>query len=107
MKICGVKWRPSIHMPRTAARLYLLVKSVRVERVQDIRSADAEAEGVEKTGTCRWRDYCGIESGGFINPTASFVTLWDSLNAKRGYPWDSNPWVWVIEFRRVDNADNH
>lgn len=74
------RWTPSIHMPRWASRITLEVVSVRVERVQSIAALDAAAEGTTHSG---------------------FRLLWDSLNAKRGYGWDANPWVWRIEFRRV------
>ena len=81
-------WRPSIHMPRWASRITLKIVSVRVERVQEISEKDALAEGVDD-GT-----------GPPIKPRDRFSRLWNSINAKRA-PWDSNPWVWVIEFRRV------
>ena len=94
--------RPAIHMSRAMARIILEVTCVRVERLQDIQSADAGSEGVEQMAPCRWRDYSGIFEDGHINPVASFASLWDSLNAVRGYGWDVNPWVWVIEFRRIN-----
>ena len=83
-------WKPSIHMPRAAARLFLEVKSVRVERLQDISEKDAEAEGVGKLPS--WAE-CGTFRRGY-------EALWNKLNAKRGYSWESNPWVWVYEFMR-------
>ena len=89
----GVKYRPSIHMPKWAARIWLEVVSVKVERVQDITEEGALAEGVQ----------------GDEHPTADqpgavmcFAALWDSLNAKKGHGWGTNPWVWVIEFKRLD-----
>ena len=90
--ICG-RVRPSIHMPKWAARIWLEVTGVRVERVQDISEADAVAEGVQ----------CSSEDILYPNELAAFRPLWDSLNAKRGYGWDANPWVAVIEFRRIDH----
>ena len=98
-------WRPSIHMPRWAARIVLEVTGVRVERVQDISEADAQAEGVEyeaSEGVGVWKDYiCGPGPGVWCNSArASFATLWDSINGKR-YPLASNPWCWVLEFRRA------
>lgn len=94
------KTRPSIFMPRWASRITLEIVSVRVERLQDIKSADAEAEGVERVGRCLWRDYAGIsESSEFINPVASFATLWQSINGPDS--WGANPWVWVVGFRRI------
>jgi hypothetical protein len=79
-------WRPSIYMPRWASRYDLEIVAVRVERVQNITEADAMAEGVTvEAGNC-----CAV---------GAFEQLWDKINAKRGYPWSLNPWVWVIEFR--------
>lgn len=84
------RWRPSIHMPRWASRITLEVTDVRVERVQSISESDALADG-----GWVYRD-CPIHKA----PERSFSQLWDSLNAKRGYSWDSNPYVWVVEFKR-------
>lgn len=111
----GHSWRPSIHMPRLASRITLEVTGVRVERLQDISEEDAKAEGAKKY---MWYQPDGrpeSESrylGGkeqFIKDHIpvyrnGFATLWDSINAKRGFGWDENPWVWVIEFRGVENA---
>jgi len=104
------KWRPSIHMPRKFSRLLLEVLSMRVERVQDISEEDALAEG-SFLGRCpclemQAKSRNAIEAkfrqtGCYIHGT-EFSELWDSINAKRGYGWDVNPWVWVVEFRRVD-----
>jgi hypothetical protein len=85
----GFKRRPSIFMPRWASRVTLEVTGVRVERLQVISSEDAEAEGVQ----CQ-----PMSAKGFVD---YYRALWDSLNAKRGYGWEKNPWVWVINFRRV------
>jgi len=86
--------RPSIFMPRWAARLFLRITDVRVERVQDITEEDARAEGVEKMH---------IDDLGQTWKThrRGFESLWDTINAKRGYSWDTNPWVWVITFERI------
>jgi hypothetical protein len=81
--------RSPLFMPREAARITLEVKSVRIERLRDITEDDARAEGVTIT------DYRILDS------KTAFVLLWDSLNAKRGYGWESNPWVWVYEFMRL------
>lgn len=100
-------WKPSIFMPRWASRITLEVTSVMVERVQDITEDDARAEGVGLIGSGpRLPD--GGEFLGYaledITYRACFARLWDTINAKRGYPWASNPWVWVVEFRPVEPA---
>jgi hypothetical protein len=99
------KWKPSIHMKREAARIFLKVVSVNVEQIRDISEENAKAEGA---GICTWfRPYKRDEGESicFNNevPTrkAAFFNLWDSINAKRGYGWESNPWVWVYEFMRI------
>ncbi|WP_121308766.1 hypothetical protein [Paraburkholderia sp. BL17N1] len=89
------RWHPSIHMPRWASRITLEVTGVRVERLQDISEADAEAEGVH-AGSWEYDNGEGTETA-----RESFQCLWDSLNAARGYGWDANPWVWVVKFRRL------
>ncbi|HTI18995.1 MAG TPA: hypothetical protein VL598_15150 [Trinickia sp.] len=90
--------RPSIFMPCAASRITLEVTGVRVERLQDITEADAIAEGV----TIEDRHKIGYCSGATRPPSIrAYAELWDSLNAARGYPWDVNPWVWVIEFKRI------
>jgi hypothetical protein len=127
------KWRSSRYMPRAAARFFLEVKSARAERVQAITGLDCVKEGVAKTmesldeALC---DFCplpkelqgtqGIPSGytscegsecseaykTYLEESAidEFADIWDELYAKRGYPWESNPWVWVYDFRRVQHG---
>jgi hypothetical protein len=87
-----VTWRPSIHMPREAARIFLEVKAVRVERLRDIGGRDAEAEGVIFTDECP-------------NRIDGFRILWDVLAKKSRSPhtWESNPWVFVYEFMPTTN----
>ncbi|PKO03060.1 MAG: hypothetical protein CVU43_04575 [Chloroflexi bacterium HGW-Chloroflexi-5] len=87
-------WKPSIHMPRWASRILLEVVSVRVERVQDISLKDINAEGTPYTLDPAKRPYGTRHE--------QFQRLWDSINEKRGLPWESNPWVWVIEFKKVE-----
>lgn len=97
-----IKWRPSIHMPREAARLFLRVTDVRVEQVQDIDLNDVHAEGIEI------RNYECDAAGhllSFEDPTIQFRELWDGINAKRGFGWDANPWVWVYTFERIKTSE--
>lgn len=93
----GFRWRPSIHMPRWASRITLEVTDVRVERLQDISEADAQAEGIERRGE-EWRNY-GDPMAPCIRPRTSYATLWASINGPGS--WDANPWVWVVSFKRV------
>ena len=87
----GWGWKPSIFMPRWASRLTLTVTDVRVQRVQEISEGDALAEGVEPAGS---RDV-GYSR---FHARTGFHALWDSLNAKRGFGWDANPWVAAYTF---------
>ena len=76
-----------MYMPRWAARTFLLITDVRVERLQAMPAGDAAREGIA-TNPC--------------NPDKQlrdFALLWNSINAKRGFPWESNPWVWVYAYR--------
>lgn len=95
----GIHWKPSIHMARWASRITLEITGVRVERLQEISDDDALAEGCVSTAVVNETkdDY----TGEYANE--QYARLWDSLNSKRGYSWESNPWVWVIEFKRVDS----
>lgn len=88
------RWRPSIHMPRWVSRLTLEVEAVRVERLQSISEDDAKAEGVAAETPPGFRNKYGEGA------RAEFGVLWDSINGKRA-SWESNPWVWVVTFRRV------
>jgi len=88
------KWHPSIHMPRAASRIDLEVAGVRVERLQDISEEDAQAEGCLPLF---------IDGQGVLGAQPfyryGFEKLWQSINGAES--WDANPWVWVVEFRRV------
>src|SRR5690348_2465659 len=86
-------WTPSIHMPRWASRLTLRVTDVRAERVQDISEADAVAEGVERHDD-DGATYYGPYGQGHASAVFEFHRVWDALNAKRGYGWNVNPYVW-------------
>lgn len=85
-------WKPSIHMPREAARIFLRVTDVRVERLRDMPLLDVWAEGTPQMPG-------NTDPDGAVNHE-DFKYLWDKLNAKRGYGWDKNPWVWVYTFER-------
>ena len=97
------KWRPSIFMPRWASRIDLEVVSVRVERLQDLTEEDAKAEGIEKGNTYYYGDPHPVKGSPKCYNTAkeAFAGLWDSLNAKRGFGWEQNNWLWVVEFKRI------
>lgn len=85
-------WRPSIHMPRWASRITLLVSDVRVQRLEEISEADAEAEGVQMTGK-----FYAEECEGFAGPYAYlFAELWDHLHGAGA--WEANPWVVALTF---------
>ena len=94
------KWKPSIHMPKEAARIFLKVTDVRVERLQEITPKDAWEEGCRIGNSFPWEIH--IPELQQQCRDIFFKSLWDGLNAKRGYGWDTNPWVWVIEFERVE-----
>lgn len=85
------KWKPSIFMPKKAARLFLRVKKVCMAQIQDISSDDIIAEGIRDIPPNEYRDQILRKS---------FSELWDLINKKRGYGWDVNPWVWVIKFEK-------
>lgn len=91
------RWHPSIHMPKEAARIWLKVTDVRVERLQEITEVQAQAEGCNSgllTGACTAR--------------GQFEDLWNSTVKKSDidrYGWDANPWVWVIEFERCEKQE--
>jgi hypothetical protein len=98
-------WRPSIHMPRWASRITLLVTSVRVERLHAITEDDARAEGMVRTDAARV--YHATAGGNDprvpeleLTYRGAFAIGWDSINAKRA-PWATNPWVWVVSFEAV------
>ena len=96
----NLKWTPSIFMPRWASRIDLEITDIKVERVQDISYESALAEGVERyCDDGAW--YYGPLDKGHASPEYEFQRLWDSINEKRGFGWESNPWVWVVKFKRL------
>lgn len=122
------KKRPSIHMPRWASRITLEITDVRVERVQEITPSDTLAEGIDlpvpancSTPSQRpdgWDGWSDAKKDEWISGQArvmyfsrcadvedhvvAFHKLWDSLNVKRGYGWEANPWVWALTFKRLN-----
>lgn len=103
----GWRSRPSIHMPRAASRIILEVVSVRVERLQAITDEDAKAEGVGSLGMVVPMEATNLDgsisrgTAHIFNPVTKFAILWDRINGKRA-SWESNPYVWVVEFKKVE-----
>jgi hypothetical protein len=100
------KWKPSIHMPKEACRIFLKITNIRVERLQDISEEDSKLEGIhykydEEIGYT-YKHYLKEKFG--PSPIHSFQTLWESINGKES--WDSNPWVWVIEFEKIEKPED-
>lgn len=95
--------RPSIHMPRWASRLTLEITGVRAERLNAIGEADALAEGIVSEPD-HVGPHFGPAPGQMTNRTAyaAFARLWDGINKARGFGWQTNPYVWVVEFRRLE-----
>lgn len=110
----GPRWTPSIHMPKVAARIWLEVTDVRVERLQEISEEDAKAEGVQRncegvlakcpacTDECKakdeWFHYTrDLDDFPAFNAKESFESLWHSINGAES--WEANPWVWVVSFK--------
>jgi hypothetical protein len=84
------KWKPSIYMPRSASRITLEVLDITPERLYNISLKDIQAEGLPTSNDFDEDEYRG-----------HFQELWDSINSKKGYGWNENPWVWVISFKRI------
>lgn len=111
-------YKPSIHMPKEACRLFLKIKDIRVERVNEISEADAISEGIKHDS--QFNNYecylCGnpngfhigatnmCDDGFYSNPIDSFASLWSSINSQAS--WQIGVWVWVIEFERIDKPEN-
>lgn len=105
----GIGWykRSSLFMPRTASRINLKITNIRVERLNDITEEDAQKEGIEKI-TCKQHpeniSYRDVNCRVIAYDTAidAFHQLWESINGIGS--WNQNPWVWVIEFKRIKNT---
>lgn len=99
------KWRSSIHLPRWASRLMLEVAAVRVERVQEISEQDIAAEGIDEVVVpgIRWAGPSHpVPLDTEITKRERWMYVWDSINAKRGFGLETNPWVWVVEFKVIE-----
>lgn len=104
------KWKPSIHMPKEAARIWLKVTDVRVERLQDIDEDGAVKEGIpwSEGRNCKAPFGCDACAGEGYDEIDAFAELWDSTIKKIDldfYGWNANPWVWVIEFERCEKPE--
>lgn len=101
--VMGWYKRPSLFMPKAACRIFLKVKSVWVERLQDISEEDAIAEGIKQTWKGEafnaYKNYIN-DGAGSQRPFGSFCSLWKSINGQES--WEANHWVWVIEFERIE-----
>lgn len=104
------KWKPSIHMPKEAARIWLKVTDVRVERLQEITDEQAKREGIQydecPTGFT-WKQETDMHNC-YTTPIGAMQALWDSTIKKSDldrYGWNANPWVWVIEFERCEKPE--
>lgn len=104
--IVCTRWRSPLFLPRWASRLMLKIVSVRIERVREISREDCLAEGVRipvsgEEGQPAAHGTDATQEQAEIWLRAHYASLWDSLNHKRGYGWNTNPWVWVLEFRQT------
>ena len=87
-----IKWQSPIFMPRWASRISLKIMDVRVDRLQSISYEYIKREGIQKK-----------INGVSLDMKVDFYNLWDSINAKKGYGWDENPWVFIISFERIED----
>lgn len=106
-----IKWRPSIHMPKEAARIWLKVKDVRVERLQDITDVGTLEEGIqffECPDGFTWKEKADMHHC-YTTPIGAMQALWNSTINKSdidSYGWEANPWVWRIEFERCEKPED-
>lgn len=104
------KWKPSIHMPKEAARIWLKVTDVRVERLQEITDNECIKEGIYPSNCrdCNAIFGCDVCPDEGYDEVDMFVEVWNSTIKKSNlnrYGWDANPWVWVIEFERCEKPE--
>jgi hypothetical protein len=101
MMASGEHWKPSIHMPKKAARIWLEITNIRVERLHEITELDAMKEGIlrDPLSVTKYHNYLD-ESFPTYSAKHSFKSLWVSINGDES--WLDNPWVWVVEFKRIE-----
>ena len=104
-----LKWMPSIHMPKAAARIWLQVQEVRIERLLNINTSDAICEGIKSKkidtfldGTIVMFKNYFVDGEWFLNPIESFKSLWQSIHGQQS--WDANPWVWIISYEVISTT---
>lgn len=108
-----LRWKPSIHMPKIGCRLFLEITNIRCERLQDISYEDAINEGIQRVynisnkqlpeSVKAYKDYRD-NTNYFERQDYSFLSLWEKINGKESE--NANPWVWVIEFKRIEKPQN-
>lgn len=94
-------WVTPLFMPRWSSRITLEITDVRVQRIQEISEQDSLSEGAELDSDGFPLGHPPLDDG-YDTATEWFSDLWDSINAKRGFGWESNPWVWAITFQKVN-----
>jgi len=95
------RWRSAMFMPRRASRINLEITDIRMERLQDVTDSDAKAEGIYLHSSHGLYNADHTKMWGGRTRVEGYRALWDSLNEKRGFGWNKNPWVWVITFKRI------
>ena len=107
----GAKWKPSIFMPREACRIFLKVTNIRAERLMEMSKEDAVCEGVKIASSSDKKVFfdgriCYELKGNTVtdNPIQAFQNIWENINGKDS--WSKNPWVWVIEFEKVERPND-
>ncbi len=111
----GLKWKSSIFMPRKVARIFLKIINIRIERIQDVKRKDVFKEGIQIYNKgyytyevpCYYKNLEGkiIKKMLVNNSKDVFINLWDSINKKRGYGWDENPYIWVYDFEIINGGE--
>lgn len=107
----GIPWKPSIHMPKEAARIWLKVTDVRVERLQEITNEQILKEGANKDAISHYIKQMPSETGEWIRAAylVEWSQLWDSTIKRTDlnrYGWEANPWVWAVEFERCEKPES-